>query len=119
MMSSNVHGMDVIDWILRCQPDTPMTQEVNDAIMKLKSSIEVSRNGRDPFQYSAQAALMINHFHLREAVVFYSKDQPIPQTFTMRMTPAFLMEVNKMKPKPNKNERTNGISGKDIRLHYY
>jgi glucan-binding YG repeat protein len=31
MMSSNVQDMDVIDWILRCQPDTPMTQEVNDA----------------------------------------------------------------------------------------
>jgi hypothetical protein len=118
MMSSNVHGMDVIDWILRCQPDTPMTQEVNDAIMKLKGYIEVSRNGRDPFQYEAQAALMINRFHLREAVVFYSKDQPIPQTFTMRMTPAFLMEVNKMKPKLTKREQM-AFQERFMRLHYH
>jgi hypothetical protein len=96
MMSSNVHDLSVVDWILRCMPKAPMTPEVNDAIMKLKGSIEFSRNGGDLFQYEAQAALMINRFHLREAVVFYSKDQPIPQTFTMRMTPAFVTEVNKM-----------------------
>lgn len=120
MMSSNVHDISVVDWILRCQPKpkVPMTQEVNDAIMKLKGSIQTSRNGRDLFQYEAQAALMINRFHLREAIVFHFKDLPIPQTFTMRMTPAFLTETNKMKPKLTKNERT-AFQAKFMRLHFH
>jgi hypothetical protein len=118
MMSSNVHELSVVDWILRCMPNAPMTPEVNDAIMKLKGSIQESRNGRNLFQYEAQTALMINRFHLREAVVFYSKDLPIPQTFTMRMTPAFLTEANKMKPKLTKNERM-AFQARFMRLHYH
>jgi hypothetical protein len=79
LMSSNVHDLSVIDWILRCQPKAPMTQDVNDAIMKLKTCIEISRNGRDLFQYSVQAALMINRFHLRKAIVFFLRINPFHQ----------------------------------------
>jgi hypothetical protein len=78
-ISSNVQGIEVKDWILRCQPEAHMTEEVNEAIIKLKSCIEASHNQRDIFTHSAQAALMINRFHLREAIVFFPRINPFPQ----------------------------------------
>jgi hypothetical protein len=70
-ISSNVSSIELKDWILRCLPKAHMSEDVNEAIIKLKGCIEVSHNQDDIFTHSAKAALMINRFHLRKAVVFF------------------------------------------------